>query len=41
MTAEMIWKPKTIGKGAWKIYNSSRKVAWKTGTSLDIEMLGQ
>ena len=34
MTAEMITETKRpMEEGAWKIFNSSRKVAWKTGTS--------
>jgi len=34
MTAEMITETKRpLEQGAWKIFNSARKVAWKTGTS--------
>ena len=34
MIAEMITETKRpLGQGAWKIFNSARKVAWKTGTS--------
>ena len=34
ITAEMITETKRpLGQGAWKIFSSARKVAWKTGTS--------